>query len=80
MSGESSATVMRRQTGLQAELADVKSQRSRRTYWQVFGMPYILALVSAVGLLAALIGDGWYDAISWITLVVPVVVIAKSIR
>ena len=30
--------------------------------------PTLFGLISAAGLLAALIGDGWYDVISWLAL------------
>lgn len=32
---------------------------------QLWGAPIALGLVSVVGLLSALIGDGWWDAVSW---------------
>jgi hypothetical protein len=37
-------------------------------------MPAALALSSAVGLLAALLGDGSWDILSWLALGVPIVV------
>lgn len=45
----------------------------------VFGIPMLLALVSAVGLLSALLGDGIWDMLSWLTLGVPVAVITWSV-
>ena len=42
--------------------------RSRRTLWQVFRAPLLLALLSVVGLVAALVGDGLLDLLSWLTL------------
>lgn len=33
--------------------------------WQVFRWPLLLGLVSVIGLLSALVDDGWYDALSW---------------
>lgn len=44
--------------------------------FRVFGIPVVLMLVSAVGLVAALIGDGAWDALSWLGLGAPVAVIA----
>lgn len=38
----------------------------------VFGIPLLLALCSVVGLVSALTGNGWRDAIAWIGLAVPV--------
>ncbi|RYH71035.1 MAG: hypothetical protein EON54_00740 [Alcaligenaceae bacterium] len=38
----------------------------------VFAVPLLLAALTAVGLVSALIGDGLWDALSWVTLGVPV--------
>jgi len=45
-----------------------------RSLWAVFRWPAMLAVVSAGGLLAALVGDGAWDAMSWVALAVPVVI------
>ncbi len=54
------------------------------TFLRVFGMPMLLALVSASGLLSALLGDGVWDVLSWFALGTPVAVIvwrvARSVR
>ena len=42
--------------------------------WGLWGAPIALAVLSAIGLVAALIGDGVYDAVSWIGLGLPVAV------
>jgi hypothetical protein len=34
----------------------------------VFGKPILLALISMAGLVTALVGDGVWDVVSWITL------------
>ena len=39
--------------------------------WKVFGTPTVIALLSAAGLFAALLGDGVWDALSWLGLGVP---------
>ena len=49
---------------------------SRRTLWQVFRAPLLLALLSVVGLVAALVGDGLLDLLSWLTLGSTLLVIA----
>jgi hypothetical protein len=46
--------------------------RSHRTLRQIFALPVVIGILSTVGLLAALIGDGWWDGLSWATLSVPV--------
>lgn len=45
---------------------------------RIFGIPAIIALASVVGLVSALIGDGVFDAISWMALgaVIGVLVLA----
>ena len=44
---------------------------SARKTW---GAPLALGVLSLVGLVAALVADGWGDALSWIALAVPVAV------
>ena len=39
-----------------------------RSHWRIFRIPLLLAALNVVGLLAALIGDGVGDAVSWIAL------------
>ncbi|MEH6565689.1 MAG: hypothetical protein V7756_10240 [Halopseudomonas sp.] len=41
---------------------------SRKGLWQIFRAPLLLAMLSSVGLIAALIGDGVFDLLSWLTL------------
>ena len=43
--------------------------------WQIWGMPIVLGLLTAFGLLSALLGDGIWDALSWVALAIPVLVI-----
>jgi len=43
---------------------------------RLWGWPVGLALLSAVGLLSALLGDGAWDALSWAALGLPVAVAA----
>jgi hypothetical protein len=42
----------------------------------VFGIPALLAITSGSGLISALVGDGFWDAISWFALGAPLAVIA----
>ena len=41
-------------------------------FWTVFSVPLAIGLVSATGLFAALLGEGAWDALSWIGLGIPV--------
>ncbi|WP_178110133.1 hypothetical protein [Pseudomonas sp. FSL R10-1350] len=41
-------------------------------FWKVFSVPLAISLVSATGLFAALLGEGAWDALSWIGLGIPV--------
>jgi hypothetical protein len=46
--------------------------KGHRTLGQIFAAPMVVGALSIVGLVAALIGDGWWDVLSWLTLTVPV--------
>jgi hypothetical protein len=46
--------------------------RSHRTLRQIFALPIMIGILSIVGLLAALVGDGWWDGLSWASLSLPV--------
>ncbi|AHG39050.1 hypothetical protein N018_01815 [Pseudomonas syringae CC1557] len=35
-------------------------------FWKTFAIPGVLALLIAVGLFAALLGDGWWDTLAWL--------------
>jgi hypothetical protein len=41
---------------------------------KLWGMPILLGAMTAVGLVAGLLGDGWWDAVSVVGLGVPVFV------
>ena len=41
---------------------------------QIWGPPITLGVASAIGLIAALLADGLWDAVSWIALAAPVAV------
>ncbi|WP_458757017.1 hypothetical protein ACSVBT_14715 [Afipia sp. TerB] len=51
--------------------------RSRRqTLGQIFAAPLVIGALSVIGLISALVGDGIWDGLSWLTLGVPVVLCA----
>jgi hypothetical protein len=43
---------------------------------RIFAIPTVMAITSAVGLISALVGDGPWDALSWVTLGAPLAVLA----
>jgi len=45
-----------------------------KTFLHVWTIPFLLGLISAIGLLAALNGDGFWDAMSWLALAIPLLV------
>jgi len=51
----------------------------RRKLWAVLRWPALLAALSATGLLAALLGDGLWDALSWAALAVPVAIAGRGL-
>ena len=60
---------------------DARSRRADRSLrtahsqspGQVFRIPIWIGVLSAVGLVTALVGDDAWDAASWLTLLVPIV-------
>lgn len=52
----------------------------RRSSTQIWMAPVVIGLLSLVGLLAALLGDGMADVLSWLALAVPVGVSVWSLR
>ena len=49
---------------------------ARQTTGQIFLVPAVLAVLSGGGLVFALMEDGVWDVLSWVTLAVPIVVLA----
>ncbi|AGI24400.1 hypothetical protein ACYCAX_25350 [Pseudomonas sp. MT3] len=47
----------------------------RRGLWMIFRWPVALAVLSTFGLLSALLGDGVFDVLSWVSLGVPLLLI-----
>lgn len=56
------------------------SKPTAQTTWQIFRWPTFIGAASVVGLASALIGDGWYDAVSWLSLGLTVVVMVVAYR
>ena len=47
---------------------------------QIYSRPAVLAIVSFVGLVSALVGDGLWGGLSWVGLSIPLAVIAYFLR
>jgi hypothetical protein len=52
----------------------------RQSLWAVFAAPIAIGLFSTIGLVVALTGDGWRDALSWVALGVPVLAVAWAMK
>lgn len=55
-------------------MTDSTRNRARQSLLQMFFVPAVLAALSAVGLASALVGDGAWDALSWLSLAAPAAV------
>lgn len=44
----------------------------RRSLTQIFAWPLAVGALSTVGLVSALVGDGVWDGLSWLTLPLPI--------
>lgn len=55
------------------------TRRRHFTLGEIFAAPLLVASVTIIGLVAALLGDGWFDMFSWIGLSVPVLVISWAL-
>ncbi|RAK52748.1 hypothetical protein DJ018_11205 [Phenylobacterium deserti] len=57
-------------------MAAPKSSKLTRT----FALPLAIAVASLVGLVSALVGDGAWNAVSWLALAAPVAAVAWAWR
>ncbi|MDF0678059.1 MAG: hypothetical protein P0107_03005 [Nitrosomonas sp.] len=62
---------------LESRTMYTKHQQSVR---EVFLIPALLSVAVLIGLVAALIGDGIWDMVSWLTILAPVVVVILAWR
>ncbi|QKZ07140.1 MULTISPECIES: hypothetical protein [Pseudomonas] len=54
--------------------------RKPSRFWPVFGAPLAIALLGALGLFAALLGDGAWDWLSWLGLGIPAALSLRALR
>ncbi|WP_038216699.1 hypothetical protein [Xenophilus azovorans] len=47
---------------------------------EVFRVPVLLGLATVVGLVSALLGDGPWDALSWLAILAPIAAVALAWR
>ena len=52
------------------------ARTQRQTLGQIFAAPAMIGVLSVIGLISALVGDGVWDALSWLALGVPVALCA----
>lgn len=45
-----------------------------------FAIPALIAAATLVGLVVALTGDGWRDAVAWLALAIPVAAVGWAMR
>lgn len=57
-----------------------KSKCRARSHWEVFAAPLIMGVLSLIGLVSALAGDGPADWLSWATLAVPLMAVGWAMR
>jgi hypothetical protein len=41
------------------------------SFWKTFATPGLIAMLTATGLFAALLGGGWWDVLAWAGLGIP---------
>jgi hypothetical protein len=56
------------------------ARTGRQTIRQIFALPAVIAVLSTVGLLSALLGDGIWDGVSWVVLAVPIALYCGFVR
>lgn len=54
--------------------------RRRHSMRHVFAAPAAIAVASLVGLLSALVGDGMFDAVSWVAFATIIGVAVRKLR
>jgi hypothetical protein len=57
-----------------------KSKTRARSLRTVFAVPLVMGVLSLIGLMSALAGDGLADRLSWAALAMPVLAVAWAMR
>lgn len=53
-------------------MSDRRQRQKHRGVAKIFAIPALIGIFAGVGLTSALIGDGLWDAVSWLFLGVPI--------
>ena len=61
-------------------MSRLSPNRRHNTPARIFAVPVLIALTSLIGLIAALLGDGVLDVVSWVGLAVPLVIIGWAMK
>ena len=56
-----------------------KETTVNKEFWHIWTIPILLGISSLGGLISALVGDGSWDALSWLTLGIPLIVIGRFV-
>lgn len=54
--------------------------KQKRSLWAIFALPLAIAVLSLVGVVSALTGDGPRDVLSWAGLAAPVLAVTWAMR
>jgi hypothetical protein len=57
-----------------------KFKRRAQSLWEVFATPLVMGVLSLIGLVSALAGDGVADWLSWVALAVPALTVVWAMR
>lgn len=55
------------------------SKPGRRSLKAIFAVPLVVGLLSLIGLVAALLGDGVWDAAGWLTIGMSIIVLVWAL-
>lgn len=61
---------------MNTSIENTAKKRAARTLRQIFQIPVLIGIISIVGLVSALVGDGPFDVFSWLALGTPCAVVA----
>lgn len=53
--------------------------KKHSAFWKTFGIPTWIALLTAAGLFAALLGDGAWDVLAWLGMGIPACLSIKGL-